>query len=330
VPVELTTVADDEIVTHDGPVVRRYTGLTPDTEVVVDGVTVRTLPRPPGSMLARIVTVNDVHFGEVECGRIDDSPLGPILRGDHYPDVMNAGAIVEIAAVEPDVVVVKGDLTNAGRPEEFAAFRAAYGIFGDRLHVVRGNHDSYDGRRDYAGDAVVDGAGFRLVLLDTARAGRPNGWLDASQLDWLDTVAAEADRPVLVMGHHHPWLGGRRSEDYFGIRPDPSEALVAVIARRPQIAGYFAGHTHRNRVRHHPATGQMPYVEVGCVKDFPGSWAEYRVYEGGMLQIHHRISSPEALAWSEQCRVLYRDFGIDYVAYALGRLADRCFLIPSR
>ena len=329
-PVELTTVADDEIVTHDGPVVRRYTGLTPDTEVAVDGVTVRTLPRPPGSMLARIVTVNDVHFGEVECGRIDDSPLGPILRGDHYPDVMNAGAIVEIAAVEPDVVVVKGDLTNAGRPEEFAAFRAAYGIFGDRLHVVRGNHDSYDGRRDYAGDAVVDGAGFRLILLDTARAGRPNGWLDVSQLDWLDTVAAEADRPVLVMGHHHPWLGGHRSEDYFGIRPDPSEALVAVIARRPQIAGYFAGHTHRNRVRQHAATGQMPYVEVGCVKDFPGSWAEYRVYEGGILQIHHRISSPEALAWSEQCRVLYRDFGIDYVAYALGTLADRCFLIPSR
>jgi 3',5'-cyclic-AMP phosphodiesterase len=330
VPVELTTVADDEIVTHDGAVVRRYTGLAPDTEVAVDGVTIRTLPRPPGSMLARIVTVNDVHFGEVECGRIDDSPLGPILRGDHYPDVMNAAAIAEIAAVDPDVVVVKGDLTSAGRPEEFAAFRAAYGVFGDHLHVVRGNHDSYGGQRDFAGDAVVEGAGFRLALLDTARAGRPNGWLDASQLDWLDTVAAEADGPVLVMGHHHPWLGGHRSDEYFGIRPGPSEALVAVIARRPQIAGYFAGHTHRNRVRHHAATGPTPYVEVGCVKDFPGSWAEYRVYEGGILQIHHRISSPEALAWSEQCRVLYRDFGIDYVAYALGTLADRCFLIPSR
>jgi len=330
VPVELTTVADDEIVTHERAVVRRYTGLAPDTLVDVDGTTVRTLPRPPGSMLARIVTVNDVHFGETECGRIDDSPLGPILRGDHYPDVMNAAAIAEIMAVDPHVVVVKGDLTGRGRPEEFAAFRRAYGVFGERLHVVRGNHDSYDGQRDYAGDAVVDGPGFRLALLDTARAGCANGWIDAAQLDWLDTVAAEADRPVLVMGHHHPWLGGHRSDDYFGIRPDPSEALVAVMARRPRIVGYFAGHTHRNRVRHHPDTGPVPYVEVGCVKDFPGSWAEYRVYEGGILQIHHRISSPEALAWSEQCRILYRDFGIDYVAYALGTLADRCFLIPSR
>ena len=48
------------------------------------------------------------------------------------------------------------------------------------------------------------------------------------------------------------------------------------------------------------------------------------------LQIHHRISSPEALAWSESCRVLYRDFGLDYVTYALGQLSDRCFAFPAR
>jgi Icc protein len=334
VPVELTTVADDEIVTHDGPVVHRYTGLTPDTTVAIDGVDVRTLPRPPGALLARIATVNDVHFGEIECGRIDDSPLGPILRQEAgrapYPEVMNTGAVAEISAAEPDAVVVKGDLTSEGRPEEFAAFDDTYGVFGGRLHVVRGNHDGYDGQRAYAGDRVVDGAGYRLVLLDTVRAGRPNGSLEPAQLDWLDTVAAESGAPVLVMGHHQPWLGGHRSDNYFGIQPGPSEGLVAVVARRRNIVGYFAGHTHRNRVRHHPDSGAVPYVEVGCVKDFPGSWAEYRVYEGGILQVHHRISSAQALAWSERCRVLYRDFGLDYVAYALGTLADRCFLIPWR
>ena len=56
------------------------------------------------------------------------------------------------------------------------------------------------------------------------------------------------------------------------------------------------------------------------MKDFPGTWAEYQVYDGGILQIVHRISSPEALAWSEQCRGLYADFGINYTEYALGRL----------
>ena len=74
----------------------------------------------------------------------------------------------------------------------------------------------------------------------------------------------------------------------------------------------------------------VPTVEIGCVKDFPGTWAEYRVYEGGVMQVVHRISTPDALAWSERCRDLYRDFGVDYQAYALGDLTDRCFVFPNR
>jgi 3',5'-cyclic-AMP phosphodiesterase len=134
------------------------------------------------------------------------------------------------------------------------------------------------------------------------------------------------------MGHHQQWIGqpgGKRSEDYFGLHPDPSDALDAVAARQRSIVAYTAGHTHRHRVRTMVASG-IPSVEIGCVKDFPGTWAEYRVYEGGIMQVVHRMSSPEALAWSERCRGLYSDFGIDYATYALGRcfvtLADRCFV----
>ena len=78
--------------------------------------------------------------------------------------------------------------------------------------------------------------------------------------------------PVLVFGHHHPWDPGssERSEHYFGINPDDSEALCGVIARCEAIAGYFAGHTHRNRVRHFAAARGVPIVEVACVKDYPG------------------------------------------------------------
>ena len=74
----------------------------------------------------------------------------------------------------------------------------------------------------------------------------------------------------------------------------------------------------------------MPTIEVGCVKDFPGTWAEYRVYETGVMQVVHRISSPEALDWSERCRHLYKDFGLEYESYALGRLEDRCFTLALR
>ena len=101
-----------------------------------------------------------------------------------------------------------------------------------------------------------------------------------------------------------------------------------MIERRRSIVAYTAGHTHRHRRR--VLDSGVPSIEIGCVKDFPGTWAEYRVYEGGIMQVVHRVSSIEALRWSERCRYLYADFGVDYETYALGRLEDRCFTIERR
>jgi hypothetical protein len=75
---------------------------------------------------------------------------------------------------------------------------------------------------------------------------------------------------------------------------------------------------------------RIPTIEIGCIKDFPGTWAEYRVYEGGVMQIVHRISTPETLNWSERCRHLYQDFGVNYQEYAMGELAERCLILPIR
>ena len=335
--VEISTVADDLAVLHDGTKVHSFDSLEPDTEYEFLGVRLRTLARPPGELLSRIATVNDVHFGETECGVIEGLG-GPVLTADQgappYAEVMNAAAVAEITAIEPAAVVVKGDLTRDGEADEYAAFLACYsGAFGDTLTHVRGNHDAYRGQDYAAGHRVVDVAGARLVVLDTVIPEHTTGRFDRATSEWVEDFAATADRPVLLFGHHHPWppSSAHRDPNYFGLDPDSSERLVDLIARLPRIIGYFAGHTHRNRVRRFAPTGQVPYVEVACVKDFPGSWAEYRVYEGGVLQVHHRISTPEALRWSERCRILYSDLGLDYTTYALGKtLEDRCLAIWPR
>lgn len=326
---ELTTVADDEAVIHDGGSVRRYDGLTPDTDHDIDGFAFRTLPRL-GERLATIATVNDVHFGETECGVIDGLEVGPVFSAregdDPYPEVMNRAAIDEMTAIDPDVVIVKGDLTCNGTIEEYDAFRAAYvNTFGDHLVHVRGNHDAYRGGT-YAAEPTqrVDLPGVTVAVLDTTLPGHTPGRVTTEQMEWLDDLAGTADRPVLLFGHHHPWSpdSRERPESYFGILPDDSERLVNVVARHTGILGYFAGHTHRNRVRRFSATGERPWTEVACVKDYPGTWAEYRVFDGGVLQIHRRISSPAALEWSEKTRQMYAG---TYAAYALGDLSDRCF-----
>ena len=333
---DITTVADDLIVAHQpapASAVVCLTDLQPDTTHHIGDLAVRTLPRPEGELLCRIGTVNDLHFGEVECGKLDDDPRGPVQRAapgePPYAETMNHGAIAEMSAAGLSAVIAKGDLTNDGTDDEFAAFEAAYrGAFGDRLHVVRGNHDAYRGQAAYAGDEWIELPGVVVALLDTVLSEQTTGSITASQLQWLDDKAADSDRPVIVMGHHQQWISGQRHNEYFGLDPDSSDGLNDVTTRRPQIVAYTAGHTHRHRVRKMKCG--VPSVEVGCVKDFPGTWAEYRVYEGGITQVVHRISSPEALRWSDRCRHLMADYGIDYETYALGTLEDRCFNIPLR
>jgi hypothetical protein len=52
---------------------------------------------------------------------------------DPYPETMNAGAVADISAADPDLVVVKGDVTCHGTQEEFDRFMEVYGgAFGDR------------------------------------------------------------------------------------------------------------------------------------------------------------------------------------------------------
>lgn len=331
--IELTTVTDTSAVFHIGIEKIVVDNLDPDSEHTLNGITFRTLPRPSGKLLSTFCTVNDVHFGETVCGMIDDNPQGPILRSEPgampYPVVMNSGAIAEMKKAEPHAVFVKGDLTNDGLPEEFVAFDQHYiGAFGDSLYVVRGNHDAYRGQDAYGGDQWVELPGANVALMDTTIVGGTTGMLEPEQLEWLGEHASKSTQPVLVMGHHQQWIEGNRSDTYFGMHPDCSDALSDLVARHASIVGYTAGHTHRHRVRMMDCG--VPSIEIGCVKDFPGTWAEYRVYEGGIMQVVHRISTPDALEWSNKCRVLYSDFGVDYQEMAMGELNDRCFVLKLR
>ena len=329
---ELTTVTDTEAVLHDGLRVIRVGGLRPDRERTVEGMTFRTLPRPTGQLLARVATVSDLHIGETECRHYEGVNLGPPLRSEPdeppYPETMARAAAEEMAAENVDVVVAKGDLTGRGAAEELATFLDVFGsAFGDRLHWTNGNHDVSKASELPPGDRppteLVAVAGARLALLDTSVPAETGGRVTEEQLAWLDDLGADvADTtPVLVFGHHPLY---DHTAFTAGIDSADSDRLVEVFARRLALVGYFAGHSHRNSVRRLPATGDVPWAEIGATKDYPGVWAEYRIYEGGILQVVHRISSPVALDWTERTRSM---FGALYPSYSFGRLADRCFRV---
>jgi 3',5'-cyclic AMP phosphodiesterase CpdA len=233
---------------------------------------------------------------------------------------MNGAVVDEMLALDPDVVVVKGDLTDSGKVEEYESFLACYGRLGARMHHVRGNHDAMrdpELARQGAPYAItLDGV--TLAVLDTAVPGRVGGALDAEQRGWLEDLADGSAGAVLVFAHHPAW----NADANYGLTTEDHDALLAVFARRENIVGYFAGHTHTNHVVREGAGRDVPCVEVACTKDFPGAWAEYRIFEGGYTQVMRRVTAPAAREWSEPARHMIQGIYRDLV---LGAIDDRCF-----
>lgn len=313
--------------------------------------TVETLPRPQARETASFATLNDLHFGELRFGGVleedgefgADGPGSPSVRADDtevpYWRFMNEDAIDEINAAGVDAVFVKGDIADRGLPEQFSEAARAFARFRAPHHAFLGNHDHY-GRNaglDVDGYALLGQpraprslslGGWRLVLVETAEPGAHHGVFDEDRLRWLDAELSqtrESGQATLVLMHHHP-VRPEEADTYpntIGIRPAHSLRFFDLIGRHPQVRAVLLGHTHRNHVTRHPASGSVPYVEVNCTKDYPGGWAHYRLFEDGSFrQEVRRTSSARALAHSARCRDFFNGF---YRIFALGRLAERSF-----
>lgn len=295
----------------------------------------RTLRTPPGECLGTVATISDLHFGEKICGLGPTGDEGPTFRAaDEDPPYwayMNEAIVAEINAAGVDAVVVKGDLTGDGRAEEFELARDALTGLTAPCHVVLGNHDrmqdDVDGLACLGQPAEPARAektpGAVLVLVDTVDAGRDGGVFPAERRDALADVLTDRDAtPTLVFAHHYTSDPRKRRKRSFGIHRDHSAAMLDLFATHPNVHGFFAGHTHRNRVRRFPATGRVPHAEVCATKDYPGGWALYTIYEGGYTQELRRCAAPKALRWADRTKNMY--FGL-YRHYAIGTLAERCF-----
>ncbi|HEY8517392.1 MAG TPA: metallophosphoesterase [Candidatus Binatia bacterium] len=316
---------------------------------------VETLPACRAREVASFATLNDLHFGEERFGGVlladgsygDEAPDYPLVReteGDvPYWKMMNEDAVADINASAVDFVVIKGDIADQGRREQFEIAREIFARFAMPWHALLGNHDHYallDGEEidgcELLGQPraprTLDVAGWRLVLVDTVEPGAHHGVFPDARLRWLAEQLEESRElglPTLLFMHHQPVppAFADRFPNSIGIVPAHSTRLFELIARNPQVKAVLIGHTHRNRVRREPSAGGVPFVEVSCVKDYPGTFAHYRLFEDGSLrQEVRRISSPRALAHSTRCRDF---FAGGYRRFALGALADRSFVVAG-
>ncbi|TDJ67647.1 MAG: metallophosphoesterase [Planctomycetota bacterium] len=194
-------------------------------------------------------------------------------RTEHRGEVLDA-LLADLAEQRPDHVVVTGDLTHIGLPDEYRQVRAWLHKLGapSSVSVVPGNHDAYvrsaiprsldlwsefmdsdldascrsEGSSDDAFPYLRVRGGVGLIGVSTARPSLPflaTGTIGPDQLRRLALLLAETREAGLcrVILIHHPTSRGETSARKGLVDSGEFRAVVA----REGVELVLHGHTHR-------------------------------------------------------------------------------------
>src|ERR1700760_565662 len=157
-------------------------------------------------------------------------------------------AIAEVNEMEPDVVVVSGDLTSNGFKDEHVLAREDLNrVECEAMVVIPGNHDSrnvgYVHFEDLFGDrnSVVRVGGATIVAVDSSEPDLDNGQIGRGRYRLIEAAFEEEAELRVFVCHHHllPVPGTGRERNIVNDAGDTLECL-----QRAQVDLVLAGHKH--------------------------------------------------------------------------------------
>ena len=210
-----------------------------------------------GAEPTRIALVSDTH---VNRGTAEDQPL---YRGRLEK------VIAAVNAEKVDFVLIAGDLTQNGKPDEIADFKTQVRGFTAPAYWVPGNHDVGNKRlpngtggpenekielierelgpsywaRDLGELRVI---GVNSQIFGSGLAREPEAWT------WLEhELAASSMRPKIVVMHMPPFV--KTADEPGGVswnfEPEPRARVLALL-HRYGVRTVLTGHLHRQLVNH--------------------------------------------------------------------------------
>lgn len=181
--------------------------------------------------------------------------LSDLHFGPSYVPKLGEAILEDIKTINPDVVVVSGDLTLRARHSEFQRAHEYLGRISKPTLVIPGNHDQvifnplerlvsplarYRKHIHPQIDSSLDANGFFIVGLNDNRPILPGGFWSRAQREWLEREFARAPRGaarVLATHHQLEWSGWRPAGFWY-----PTRTLASLA--RCGVELVLNGHTH--------------------------------------------------------------------------------------
>ena len=182
-----------------------------------------------------IAQLSDVHVG-----------------GTRYRQELLHTAVAEVNEAKPDLVVVAGDLTDDGYPDQYPQAKLELDALEcEQLILVPGNHDARNvgyrrfeetfGTRDSRLQLHCDGVQAAVVAVDSSKPDLDEGEIGREHYPWIEEGFVEhADIRVFVCHHHLmpiPGTGRERNQVL-----DAGDVLA--LLRRLEVDLVLSGHRH--------------------------------------------------------------------------------------
>jgi len=229
-----------------------------------------------------IAQISDVHVG-----------------GARYHQELLRTAIDEVNVAEPDLVIVAGDLTDDGYPDQYPlAHEELARIACEHVVCVPGNHDARNvgyvlfedtfGARDSRLALDLPGGKLALVAVDSSKPDLDEGEIGREHYGWIEEgFAGEADLRLFVCHHHLmpiPGTGRERNQVL-----DAGDVLS--LLRQSRVDLMLGGHRHVPYVW--PVAGML-LVHSGTVstlrtRGFPHPAYNLIRVENGRIWVELRI-----------------------------------------
>lgn len=189
-------------------------------------------------------------------------PRGELYKGVADSNLMLREALGHLHSLDykPDLLIITGDLVDEGQPAEYAMLRDLLSAADMPCYLMPGNHDhreqlcaalpahSYLPSSGPMNFCIDSHDPVRIVSLDATVPGKHHGRADSASLEWLRaTLAADRQRPTLLLLHHPPFVSGIPYLDQY--RLFDTDELAAIVQAAPNIEAVLCGHVHRSMAR---------------------------------------------------------------------------------
>lgn len=193
----------------------------------------------------KIIQISDLHLYESEKSLMDmGSFSAPFNTEKSFQTVKKQLTQQD----ENSLVIISGDIAQEPSKKNYQRIEKLLHQIPLPCYCIAGNHDKPEYLKRYLDSQnlhtvdYVDQENWRIIFLDTSKAGHPDGHLSKNQLAQLEN-RLDTKQHVLIVMHHHPIpIHSKWMDD---IRLQEPEHFLHVINQYPQIKAVIFGHIHQ-------------------------------------------------------------------------------------